>query len=614
MDEQPFAKLYSYEIIKKTVFMLYSRPCGRVVIFTELIGRTPEPTENATQALILAHRRELVEQAARHCSSRYPKKSVDIEMGNLKASGLADITIASVQSINSGDRILKYDPQRFKLVLVDEAHHIVAAGYRKILQHFGLLQDVIHTTPALVGVSATFSRFDGLALGKVIDHIVYHKDYVEMINDKWLSDVIFTTVQSKANLSEVKKSPSGDFLPGSLSEAVNTDETNLTTVRSWLAKAGDRKSTLGFAVDIAHVESLCSTFRRHGIDARYVTGVTPNIQRAETIDAFRQQKFPVLLNCGVFTEGTDIPNIDCILLARPTRSTNLLVQMIGRGMRLHTGKESCHVIDMVGSLERGIVTTPTLFGLDPDEILEGADVDKINKMRERKQQTKPQLEEPIHDSLAKIDSSGLGSTVKFTDYDSVTDLLSDTAQERHIRAISKLSWVPVGKDKYVLTNGSSGSYLTLEKLQEEDLFHVKLVATIPGRGQKRPTYFRPREVARSETFESAVRAADTYAREHFVTAFVLLHVKWRQAAASQAQVDFLNRFRSSEGEDSLEPGDITKGKAGDMITKLRFGARGMMKEINKIKAKLERERQRQHDAEDLRNRQTVRVGPVRDRS
>jgi len=109
---------------------------------------------------------------------------VEIEMGNLKASGLADITIASVQSINSRDRIDKYDPELFKLILVDEAHHVVAAGYLKVLEHFGLQSDDIPATPALVGVSATFSRFDGLALGKAIKHIVYHKLVTEACSMK----------------------------------------------------------------------------------------------------------------------------------------------------------------------------------------------------------------------------------------------------------------------------------------------------------------------------------------------------------------------------------------------------------------------------------------------
>ena len=122
-------------------------------------------------------------------------------MGETHASGFADITVASVRSMDSGDRISKYIPNRFKLVLVDEAHHIVAPGYMRTLEHFGL-DSWRQTGPALVGVSATFSRFDGLRLGAAIDHIVYHKDYVDMIGEKWLSDVVFTTVKSKANLSK----------------------------------------------------------------------------------------------------------------------------------------------------------------------------------------------------------------------------------------------------------------------------------------------------------------------------------------------------------------------------------------------------------------------------
>lgn len=145
------------------------------VIFTELIDRVPSPSPNASQTLILVHRRELVEQAARHCSNRYPQKTVEVEMGSLHASGLADITIASVQSIISRDRIDKFDPSRFKLLLVDEAHHIVADGYLRVLDHFGLQAESTNAVPALVGVSATFSRHDGLALGKAIKHIVYHK-------------------------------------------------------------------------------------------------------------------------------------------------------------------------------------------------------------------------------------------------------------------------------------------------------------------------------------------------------------------------------------------------------------------------------------------------------
>jgi ATP-dependent helicase IRC3 len=148
---------------------------GKTVIFTHLIERIQPPNELATQTLILAHRRELVEQAARHCINTYPKKTIEIELGSSHASGNGDITIASMQSITSGDRLLKFDPARFKLILVDEAHHIVAPKYLEILNHFGLRPHLEDSAPILVGVSATFSRFDGIQLGTAIDHIVFHR-------------------------------------------------------------------------------------------------------------------------------------------------------------------------------------------------------------------------------------------------------------------------------------------------------------------------------------------------------------------------------------------------------------------------------------------------------
>lgn len=148
---------------------------GKTVIFTHLIERIPAPIPEATQTLILAHRRELVEQAAGHCRNTYPNKCVEVEMANRQASGTADITVASIQSIVSGERLSKYDPKKFKLVLVDEAHHVAAPSYLGVLKHFGLARKGASGSTALVGVSATFSRMDGLSLGSAIDQIVYHK-------------------------------------------------------------------------------------------------------------------------------------------------------------------------------------------------------------------------------------------------------------------------------------------------------------------------------------------------------------------------------------------------------------------------------------------------------
>ena len=549
-----------------------------------------------------------MEQAARHCTLAYPGKTVEIEMGAVHSSGMADITIASVQSITSRDRLHRFDPARFKLVLVDEAHHIVAPGYLKTLQHFGL-DEKRPETPALVGVSATFSRFDGLRLGAAIDRIVYHKDYVDMIGGGWLSDVTFTTVESTADISRVKSGAGGDFQPGQLSRAINTDQVNEVTVRSWLARAGDRKSTLVFCVDLEHVRGLTRTFREHGLDARFVTGDTPKLRRSECLDAFRRGEFPVLVNCGVFTEGTDIPNIDCIILARPTKSRNLLVQMIGRGMRLHDGKKNCHVVDMVASLETGIVTTPTLFGLDPGELVDQASVSDMQSLRDRKE-AEINRQAQANTAVSRTQNEIVPGAVTFTDYASVLDLISDTSAEKHISTISDNAWVHVGQDKYVLS-APDGSYVRVERASRnykstEPLFKAVVVRALPaGMGKKSP-YAAPRELLNAATFADAVHGSDKYASEAFPRIFIHRYQRWRKEPPTDGQLVFLNKIRGKD-QQPLVAENLTKGKAMDMITKIKHGARGRFSDMEAQR----RKRDRQEDQQTAReSREKVEVGPL----
>ncbi|KIX02072.1 uncharacterized protein Z518_08011 [Rhinocladiella mackenziei CBS 650.93] len=591
---------------------------GKTVIFTQLIDRVEPPNKTAQQTLILAHRRELVEQAARHCERAYPEKSIDIEMGETHASGAADVTVASVRSMISGDRLSKYNPDRFKLVLVDEAHHVVAPGYLQVLEHFGL-EEKREASPALVGVSATFSRFDGLRLGAAIDHIVYHKDYVDMIGEKWLSDVVFTTVKSQADLSKVKSGRDGDFQPGQLSAAVNTEITNEITVKAWLSEASERKSTLVFCVDIRHVETLTSTFRKYGIDAQYITGATKKRTRGERLEAFKNRQFPVLLNCGVFTEGTDMPNIDCVLLARPTKSRNLLVQMIGRGMRLHPGKTDCHVIDMVASLETGIVTVPTLFGLDPSEVVKNAKSVDMNQLKEQREDEASVISSQVTSPLNP--SSLSDHRLDFTHYETVHDLIEDTSGERHVRAMSPNAWVQVDLHRYVLA--ARGGILTLERRLSSDpkspesTFVVVWKHSLPPSEASKSPWSRPRTVATASTLSDALHAADTFAATKFERIFIATSSSWRRSPASEGQLGFLNRLRGvgasldvDEDVPLLTENDITKGQAGDMITKIKFGARGRFDKLQVKKRKVEREMEKDRKTREMRERETVRVGPL----
>lgn len=578
-------------------------------------------------------------------------------MGPRHASGLADITIASVQSITLGERITKFDRSNFKLVLVDEAHHIAAKSYMTILAYFGLLKSppaIIETedspilslgreppensnlpkddlpvsaaqqgleqnlaptgSPALVGVSATFSRSDGIRLSDAIDNIVYHKDFVDMIGEHWLSSVVFTTVQSKADISGVRKAIGGDFQVNDLSKAVNTSESNEITVRAWLSRAAERKSTLVFCVDLAHVSDLTATFRKYGVDARFVTGDTPKRVRSERLDAFRNCEYPVLINCGVFTEGTDIPNIDCVVLARPTKSRNLLIQMIGRGMRLHPDKQDCHIIDMVASLETGIVTAPTLLGLDPAALLNEATIEEMKSAKKRQEleaKREEQVAERATERAALSPSASVPSrNITFTDYDSVYDLIDDTSGERHIRAISTLAWVRVRQDRYVLST-QSGDYLSIEAIDDSTEYKVIFMKSIRHRQPtsedkpKKSPYMRPQEIARAKTLLDAVHAADLFAQKTFPRHFVLHTQAWRKAPATEGQLAFINKMRPMD--DQLTADMISKGKAGDMINKIKFGAKGW---FDKMGAERRRDERANEELRKVRRHDSIQVGPL----
>ena len=428
---------------------------------------------------------------------------------------------------------------------------------------------------------------------------------MDMIEENWLSDVIFTTVETKADLTQIRPGANGDFQTAALSKAINTEETNDLVVKAWLSRAKERKSTLAFCVDLSHVSNLTAKFRQYGIEAQFVTGDTPKKIRSARVDAFRNGDFPVLLNCGVFTEGTDIPNIDCVLLARPTKSRNLLVQMIGRGMRLHKGKQNCHIIDLVAALSTGVVSTPTLFGLDPAEIVENADSQAMVELKERKEKEKEREEAAAQVEKRSV-ARKIPGTVTFTDYDSVHDLIADTSGDQYIRRISEFAWVGIGDGKCVLTT-NSGNYLVIEPSLTEDGFVVKYYRKLPSGVASKSPYATPRVIAEGDSFEHAVHAADTFASEVFEHMWISKSQSWRRSPASEAQVKFLNKFRPEE--DHLKPNDLTKGKAGDMITRIKHGTRGKFDKASTKKRIEVRTRER---AESLRSKLQgqVQVGPL----
>ena len=366
-----------------------------------------------------------------------------------------------------------------------------------------------------------------------------------------------------------------------------------------------------FGVDVAHVISLANTFRQHGVKAEYVTAATKVAERSRLIDAFKRGEFPVLLNCGIFTEGTDIPSIDCVLLARPSKSRSLLSQMIGRGMRLYPGKVNCHIVDMVASLKEGIITAPTLFGLDPDVLVDGASAKEMNKMQERKVQKEAQSAQKAQ---IEAESEMPKPKLNYTDYDSVSDLLLDTVENRYIRRISPHNWIQVNPARFILADGpGQRSYLAIEEVEDHNGKHYvtkmyRKLMTQPG--ARRPPYAREVKLGIADAFDHAVHGADKYAAEYFTAPFIALRGRlawWRSQPASQGQLDFLHK-RLGHGEDDMwEAGQISKGEAADITTRLRFGVKT---QFSRIAATQRREQQARKRHQERIDRETVKVGAL----
>ncbi|CBQ70866.1 conserved hypothetical protein [Sporisorium reilianum SRZ2] len=647
---------------------------GKTTIFTHLIDRLPRrPATGGERVLIIVNSIELALQAANAVTTMFPDKSVEIEQGSkYKASGLADVTVATYQTLNrSQQRLDKFDPDEFKAVVVDEAHHAAAPSYLKVLSHF---DSHIGTSPEerqnsdttvaadarvpVIGFSATFSRHDGLALGKVFDRIVFHKDFLEMIGEKWLCPIRFTSIKADIDLSSVKLSNlNADFATSSLAAVVNTQVVNRIILKSWIDRAHTRRrSTLIFAVNIQHVQDLTHTFRDAGIDARYLHGGTPMLERRQLLEDFRNGVYPVLVNCAILTEGADVPAIDCVLLARPTRSRNLFSQMIGRGLRLSpkTGKKDCLVLDIVGNIEKGVVCTPTLFGLDADDIIEDESAEGLLERSHEAEQFASSPDEAASQDPFEISLSD-PTKITYIDYDDPYQLQQAMlSRSTVVETMSPNAWVDCGGQTYILDVPRYG-FVTVERNTDvsEDTAEWTSWFTpsnadadeaaaasgrasssaAPGRGRGRwagggSPYRRPRHVLYAPTLEQAVRGCDLYVQKSVLRnspqLFAMLNRRapWRATRATDSQRRLVEKRLGLSKPTTEAPVDgektkkkalssaseLTKGQASVILTRLLHGAKGRWKErvkrANKAWRHEEREKARQM-------RETVRVGPLR---
>lgn len=294
------------------------------------------------RVLLLSHREELVSQPRKYYDCSY-----GIERASQHSNG-EEVVSASVQSLVR--RLDRFAPDEFDTIITDEAHHAAANTYRKIFAHF--------RPRLLLGFTATPNRGDKVRLDDVFSEIIFSRDLRWGIEQGYLCDILCKRVQIGYDLSKVH-SRGGDYAPGELEEAMEgTADAIAQAYREHASGA-----TLIFAVSVHQAEEIAARIE----GAVVVTGETKN--RGAIIEALTQGVIPCIVNVMVFTEGTDIPRVETVIVARPTQSEALYAQMVGRGLRLYPGKEKLTLIDCVGVTGKAsLCTAPSLLGIDLDAV------------------------------------------------------------------------------------------------------------------------------------------------------------------------------------------------------------------------------------------------------
>lgn len=308
---------------------------GKTVTFANLPRRG--------RMLILSHREELVRQPLKYFGC-----NTGVEMAQESSKVSDEVVSASVASLVR--RLDRFAPDAFDVIVCDEAHHSAAATYKKIFEHF--------KPRLLLGFTATPSRGDNVRLDDIYDKIIFQRDLRWGIENGYLCDIFCKRAQIGFDLTNVRMSH-GDYAPGELEEAMDGTADAIAQVYREHACG----ATLIFAVSVHQCEEIASKIP----GAEIVTGKTKD--RAEIIRRFTAREIPCLVNCMVFTEGTDMPLVETVIIARPTRSDSLYTQMVGRGLRLHPEKERLTLIDCVGVTGKAsLCTAPSLLGIDMDMV------------------------------------------------------------------------------------------------------------------------------------------------------------------------------------------------------------------------------------------------------
>lgn len=336
--------------VKKTLLVLPTG-CGKTVVFAKV---TEDCVRQGNRVLILAHRGELLDQAADKLMKTTGLGCALEKAENTCLGSWFRVVVGSVQTLMRQKRLDQFPEDFFDTIIIDEAHHCISDSYQKVLQHFPDAQ--------ILGVTATPDRGDMQNLGQFFESLAYEYTLPKAIKEGYLTPIKALTIPLKIDMSSVSVQ-AGDFKVGDIGTALDP---YLEEIAEEMKKYCSDKKTVVFLPLVKTSQKFRDLLNEHGFQAAEVNGNSQD--RAEILADFEEGKYNVLCNSMLLTEGWDCPSVDCIVVLRPTKVRSLYCQMVGRGTRLFPGKDHLLLLDFLWHTERHELCHPASLICSNEEV------------------------------------------------------------------------------------------------------------------------------------------------------------------------------------------------------------------------------------------------------
>lgn len=335
---------------RKTLLVLPTG-CGKTVVFSSV---TEDQVRKGHRVLIMAHRGELLDQAADKLREASGLDSVLEKAESSSLGSILPVTVGSVQSLAQEKRLARFPNDYFQDIIVDEAHHCLSDSYRRVLDHF--------PEANVLGVTATPDRGDMKNLGEFFDSKAYEYSMTAAIREGYLCPIRAQMIPLELDIGGVSIS-NGDFAVGDIGHAL---EPYLEQIAREMAHYCKGRKTVVFLPLIATSQKFRAMLEDAGLRAAEVNGNSED--RSQVLADFEAGRYDVLCNSMLLTEGWDCPSVDCIVILRPTKVRSLYQQMVGRGMRLSPGKEHLLLLDFLWMTARHDLCRPSALISKDEEI------------------------------------------------------------------------------------------------------------------------------------------------------------------------------------------------------------------------------------------------------